>query len=119
MRSCQTDDASNTGSATSSLAQISAGLAIGDWRNASTTANLLGANGITVGAWGAPGNAVLDLLGQNDTLTSYYNGASGAAAQVGSHLSGLFGGMGYPVTTPVLPSPTLDQEPVGKCLPAI
>lgn len=97
---------SSAGGATASLATLATNLV--GWWDASSPANLLGANNTPVGVWNAPGEVLLDLSGNQTTLTGYRNGTNGNQAQVCSHLSGLLGGAGYPTTMPGLLQPALD-----------
>jgi hypothetical protein len=78
------------------------------WWDASTPSGLLGPGNTPVTVWNSPGNALIDLSGNNQNLVPFYNPAASTLPQGSPHLSGLLGGVGYPTTTAGSLQPALD-----------
>ena len=90
----------------STLMQIVSGTA--GWWDASVPGGLLGSGNIAVTVWNAPGNALVDLSGNGRNLLPYFSLTSSGLPRGSPHLSGLLGGVGYPVTNAGLLQPVLD-----------
>jgi hypothetical protein len=78
------------------------------WWDASSPTGLLGPGNTPVAVWSSSGRALIDLSGNSNNLVPFYNPASSNLPQGSPHLSGVLGGVGYPVTTSGLLQPALD-----------
>src|ERR1700761_1208097 len=88
------------------LTQVVAGTLA--WWDASSPAGLLGPGTTPETSWGSSGTALIDLTGNGNNLVPFSN-PTGTNLPVGSpHLSGLLGGVGFPVKTAGLLQPALD-----------
>jgi hypothetical protein len=80
------------------------------WLDASSPGGLLGPGTTPVTTWNSPASALIDLTGNGNNLVPYLN-PTGSGLPVGSsHLSGLLGGVGFPVKTSGLLQPALDPS---------
>jgi hypothetical protein len=80
------------------------------WWDASSPAGLLGPGATPVTSWNSSGSALIDLTGNGNNLTPFLS-PSGSSLPMGSpHLSGLLGGVGFPVKTSGLLQPALDPS---------
>ena len=68
--------------------------------------------------WNCAGTALVDLTGGGNNLVPFFSPASSNLPVGSPHLSGLLGGVGFPVTTPGLLQPALDPG-AGWQLPAL
>jgi hypothetical protein len=78
------------------------------WWDASTPAGLMGPANTPVTVWNSPGSALVDLSGNNQNLVPFYSPPNSNLPLGSPHLSGLLGGVGFPVTTAGLLQPALD-----------
>ena len=96
----------SSGGVSSTLTQTVPGAA--GWWDASFPGGLIGPGNMPVTVWQAAGNALSDLSGNGRNLVPYCNPTSASSPLGSPHLSGLLGGVGYPVTTAGLLQPALD-----------
>jgi hypothetical protein len=96
----------SSGGGSSTLTQTVPGAA--GWWDASFPGGLVGPGNMPVTVWQATGNALSDLSGNGRNLLPYCNPTSASPPLGSPHLSGLLGGVGYPVTTAGLLQPALD-----------
>lgn len=94
--------------AASSLIQIVSGT--DGWWDASAPAGLAGPGNTAVTVWNSPGSALIDLSGNGHNLLPFFSPPSASMPQGSPHLSGLLGGVGYPVTTAGLLQPALNPN---------
>jgi hypothetical protein len=87
------------------------------WWDASSPGGLLGLGNTPVTVWNSAASALTDLSGNSQNLAPFYSPASSVLPRGSPHLSGLMGGVGYPVTTAGLLQPALDPGS-GWQLPA-
>lgn len=87
------------------------------WWDASSPGGLLGLNSVPVSTWSFPGRSLLDLSGNGRNLTPFYSQTTVNLPRGSPHLSGLLGGVGYPITSPGLLQPALDPT-AGWQLPS-
>jgi hypothetical protein len=99
---------SGTGGSSSLLTQAVSGTA--GWWDASSTAGLLGAANTPTTVWNSPTNALVDLSGNNQDLVPFCSPSSSGLPPGSPHLSGLPGGVGYPVSEAGLLQPALDPH---------
>jgi hypothetical protein len=78
------------------------------WWDASFAGGLIGPGNTPATEWNTPGTALSDLSGNGQNLLPYSNPASTTLPSGSPHLSGLLGGVGYPVSTAGLLQPALD-----------
>jgi hypothetical protein len=97
---------SGSGGSSSTLIQVAPGAT--GWWDASSPGGLLGPGNTPVTVWNSGGSAVIDLSGNSQNLIPFSNPASSTLPQGSPHLSGLLGGVGFPVTTAGLLQPALD-----------
>ncbi len=91
--------------AQSLLQAVSATIA---WWDASAPSGLLGPGNAPAATWNSAGSALIDLTGNGNNLTPFYSPAIGTPPIGVSHLSGLLGGVGFPIATSGLLQPALD-----------
>ena len=96
-----------TGSTQSLIQTVSA---TAGWWDASSPSGLLGPGSTPVTTWNSAGSALIDLTGNDNNLIPFYSPSSTTPPVGASHLSGLLGGVGFPVTTPDLLQPALDAR---------
>jgi hypothetical protein len=101
-----TTTSSASGSASSTLIQAAPDAA--GWWDGSSPAGLSGPGNTPVTTWNSGGTGLLDLSGSGQILVPFYSPTSSSLPQGSPHLSGLLGGVGYPVTTSGLLQPALD-----------
>ena len=80
------------------------------WWDASSQAGLLGLGNTPTTVWNTAASALIDLTGGGQNLVPLYNPASSKPPVGAPHLSGLLGGIGFPVTTSGLLQPALDPS---------
>lgn len=80
------------------------------WWDASAPGGLLGQGNSAVTTWNSPGSALIDLSGNGRNLVPFFSQTSSSLPQGSPHLSGLLGGVGYPVATTGLMQPALDPN---------
>jgi hypothetical protein len=97
---------SGSGGPSSTLTQAVPGAT--GWWDASSPTGLLGPGSTPVTVWNSGGTALIDLSGNNQNLVPFYSPASSTLPEGSPHLSGLLGGVGYPVATAGLLQPALD-----------
>jgi hypothetical protein len=78
------------------------------WWDAGTPEGLLGPGNTPVTVWNSPGGALIDLSGNNQNLIPFFSGTSSSSPVGSPHLSGMLGGVGFPIATPGLLQPALD-----------
>jgi hypothetical protein len=78
------------------------------WWDASSPGGLLGLGNTPVTVWNSAASALTDLSGNSQNLVPFYSPTSSVLPRGSPHLSGLMGGVGYPVTTTGLLQPALD-----------
>jgi hypothetical protein len=101
-------DVSSSGSADSSSTLIQTVPGAAGWWDASSPGALSGPGNAPATVWNTPGSALIDLSGNGRNLAPYSNPTSSNLPSGSPHLSGLLGGVGYPVTTAGLLQPALD-----------
>ncbi len=80
------------------------------WWDASTLSGQLGPGSTAATTWNSAASALIDLTGNGNNLVPFYSPASATPPVGASHLSGLLGGIGYPVQTSGLLQPALDPN---------
>ena len=103
-------EASSSGSGGSSSTLIGIVPGVAGWWDGSYPGGLLGPGNTPVTVWNSPGNALIDLSGNGRNLIPYYSPTSSTPPQGSAHLSGLLGGVGYPVAASRLLQPALDPN---------
>jgi hypothetical protein len=78
------------------------------WWDASSPGGLLGRGSTPVTTWNSAGSALIDLSGNGHNLIPFLSPVSSSLPVGASHLSGLLGGVGFPVKTSGLLQPALD-----------
>jgi hypothetical protein len=78
------------------------------WWDAGNPSGLLGPGNTPATTWNTPGSALLDLSGNGKNLVPFFSQSNSNLPQGSPHLSGLLGGVGYPVSTSGLLHPALD-----------
>jgi hypothetical protein len=97
---------SSSGGSSSTLIQAVPGAT--GWWDAGYPAGMLGPGNAPVTVWNSAGTALVDLSGNGQNLTPFYSPTSSTLPEGAAHLSGLLGGVGFPVTTAGLLQPALD-----------
>jgi hypothetical protein len=98
--------AAGSGASFSTLTQTAPGAT--GWWDASSPGGLLGLNNAPVSVWNSPGKSLVDLSGNGRNLTPFFSQTTFNLPQGAPHLSGLLGGVGYPIASPGLLQPALD-----------
>jgi hypothetical protein len=83
---------------------------ISGWWDASNPGGLLGLNNAPMSAWNAPCRALIDMSASGRNLSPYFSQTSSGLPQGTPHLSGLLGGVGFPVASSGLLQPVLDPS---------
>jgi len=97
---------SGSGGSSSTLIQVVPGTT--GWWDASYPGGMLGPGNTPVTVWNSAGTALVDLSGNGQNLTPFHSPTSSTLPEGSAHLSGLLGGVGFPVTTAGLLQPALD-----------
>jgi hypothetical protein len=95
-----------SGATSATLTQTAPGAT--GWWDASNINGLLDLNSAPVSVWNSPAKSLVDLSANGRNLTPFFSQTSLSLAQGVPHLSGLLGGVGYPVAFPGLLQPALD-----------
>jgi hypothetical protein len=99
---------SGSGGSSSTLIQDVPGAT--GWWDASSPGGLLSPGNTPVTVWNSGGTALIDLSGNGQHLVPFHSPTSSTLPQGSPHLSGLLGGVGYPITTAGLLQPALDPD---------
>jgi hypothetical protein len=70
----------------------------------------LGPGNTPATTWNSAGSALVDLTGNGNSLVPFYSPTSTTPPVGASHLSGLLGGVGFPIKTSGLLQPALDPS---------
>jgi hypothetical protein len=96
----------SSGEGSSPLTQTVSGAA--GWWDASSPRGLLSSGNMPATVWNSAGYALIDLSGNDQDLVPFSSPASACVPSGSPHLSGLLGGVGFPVATVGLLQPALD-----------